>query len=757
MSFKKIIQYFRQKLVNESYIEESLEQSKVPVILVLVMIWMVSAVLLLLSENRQRDLTVWTSGQRSPFSFSARMDFSYEDTVATKKARDNAEKNAPLVYRIDAEAAKNIISDTEHFFSAVLQRDRMEQEKKIFVPASDKGSRLAEKVTDFAQLARRYRSNQDEFDRRLKDMLHNGIADDEIVKNRGEKCRSHIISPDDKNYYYDRLPPTISECAERAAAVLKLSDSAKTELTYCLKQLFNKGNLSFDAAASAKEAASAAAALKPVVKSRKKGDRLVERTQIISSEIADMLRAEKAALPRGYGIVLLCNRLGVSFLLLAISLFFLYRTYNKIFHNPRHFAIAGLAIIIGLLANYGAIQLFFRFFRMGIMPEYDLMLFMMPLPLGAALLSILLGNRVALFGGFLVAVLSSLMILPDRSLELALRWFAIVALIGFAVRNVSNYRSFFIRVLFCGFIFTLIANIDMLFAMHGNIHLIKIAFLAMGANAFFCSTAVLLLVFAFELIFNMDTVLSLTVLGDTNSPLLVRMRREAPGTMVHSLNVASLAEGAAAAINASSIRARVGALYHDIGKLAKPNYFVENNVDSPAIYEKMLPHLGCARIRNHVSDGLDLAREYRLCRFIRDAIATHHGDDRISFFYELAKKQLGGNVLEEQYRYKNEPPSGKELTIIALADACEAASRSLKNPSPAAIEDLVNAIFLKRMENGQLRNSELTVRELDEVRMSFIEYLTSIKHERIEYDKEEHDDTAAQPMDEQKAAVAKEK
>ena len=152
-----------------------------------------------------------------------------------------------------------------------------------------------------------------------------------------------------------------------------------------------------------------------------------------------------------------------------------------------------------------------------------------------------------------------------------------------------------------------------------------------------------------------------------------------------------------------------------------------------------------------------MARRSFACRFIRDAIATHHGDDRISFFYELAKKQLGGNVLEEQYRYKNEPPSGKELTIIALADACEAASRSLKNPSPAAIEDLVNAIFLKRMENGQLRNSELTVRELDEVRMSFIEYLTSIKHERIEYDKEEHDDTAAQPMDEQKAAVAKEK
>ena len=757
MSFKKIIQYFRQKLVNESYIEESLEQSKVPVILVLVMIWMVSAVLLLLSENRQRDLTVWTHGQRSPFSFTARIDFDYEDSAATEKARNAAGRKAPLIYRINANAANETALEIDHFLSGILQRERMEQDKKIFVPDPNRGSRLAEKVTDFSLLARQYRAHQEDFDRRIKDMLHNGIADDELVKNAAGKRSSRVISPDDKTYYYDHLPPAVSDCAQTAAELLKLSESTKTELIYCIKQLFGKGNLVFDPELSDKEASAASAAVKPIIKSRKKGDRLVERKQIISTEIADMLRAEKQAIPRGYGIILLCNRLGVSFLLLAISLFFLYRTYNKIFYNPRHFAIAGLAIIIGLLANYGAIQLFFYFFRMGIMPEYDLMLFMMPLPLGAALLSILLGNRVALFGGFLVAVLSSLMILPDRSLELALRWFAIVALMGFAVRNVSNYRSFFVRVLFGGFILTLLANIDMLFTMHGDIRLIKTAFIAMAANAFFCATAALLLVFAFELIFNMDTVLSLTVLGDTNNPLLVRMRREASGTMVHSLNVASLAEGAAAAINANSVRARVGALYHDIGRLVKPQYFVENNPRSPEMYEKMPPHLGCARIRNHVSDGLELAREYRLCRFIRDAIATHHGDDRISFFYELAKKQLGGNVLEEQYRYKNEPPSGKELTIIALADACEAASRSLKNPSPAAIEDLVNAIFLKRMENGQLRNSELTARELDEVRMSFIEYLTSIKHERIEYEKEEHDDTAAQPVDKPETAGTKEK
>ncbi len=761
MSWKRYIPFLRphgtadKPLIDQEYIEESLDRSPVPIVLVLVLVWVVSAVLLLLSENRQRDLTVWASGQKSPFSFSARIDFAYEDSSATAEMRSSARNNAPLVCRIIPENTKQIKLELEHFFSTLQSRETMEQEKKLFVPADTTGAELAAKVIDYRLLLTQLRSRQQEFYQQLEIMLRNGIASDELFSENDLKRRMRVISPDDKNYDY--RPPTASECADKLADMLKLTGSAKTEFTYCIKLMMEQGNLKLDRAATEKSAETAALAVKPVFKTRQKGERLVERQQYITREIADMLQAEKNALPRGYGMVLLCNRLGLSFLLLAVGLFFLYRTYPKIFQNPRRFAIAGLALILGLLANYGAIQLFFYFFRYGFMPEYDLMLFMMPLPFGAALLSILLGNRTALFAGFLVAALSSLMILPDRSLELALRWFAIVALMALAVRNVSNYRSFFVKVLFGGIMLTLLVNCDILYSLRHDTALLKTALIAAGANALICAIAALLAVFVFELVFNMDTTMSLMVLTDFNHPLLNRMRREAPGTMSHSMIVATLAEDAAAAIHANPARAKAAALFHDIGKLKKARNFVENNPESPEMYKKMPPQLGCSLIRGHVKDGLDLAREYRLCRFVRDAIATHHGDDMISFFYKLAQQQGNDEVLESQYRYYGEPPVDKELTILALADACEAASRSLKNPSPANIEELVNNIFIHRIEGGQLRNSDLTTSELHIVRKCFIEDLISLKHGRIAYNKEKEDDSAALPVDEPPTAAAEKK
>ena len=205
------------------------------------------------------------------------------------------------------------------------------------------------------------------------------------------------------------------------------------------------------------------------------------------------------------------------------------------------------------------------------------------------------------------------------------------------------------------------------------------------------------------------------------------------------MTTATLAEDAAKAIRANSARAKVGALFHDIGKLYKPGDFVENNVDSPGEYAKISPTECCFRIRRHVSEGLVLAREYRLNSFIRKAIATHHGDDLISFFYQRALEQNEGNpqkLNEADFHYHGEPPVGKELSIISLADACEAASRSLNKPTAEMIEKLVNDIFAHRMRNGQLRNSQLTLEELELVRKSFISNLISLNHSRIAYKKE---------------------
>ena len=175
-----------------------------------------------------------------------------------------------------------------------------------------------------------------------------------------------------------------------------------------------------------------------------------------------------------------------------------------------------------------------------------------------------------------------------------------------------------------------------------------------------------------------------------------------------------------------------------------PQYFTENNIDSGNHHLKLNPQMSSIIIRDHVKEGLVLARQYHLCRTVRDAIAQHHGNDLVHYFYKLAVEESkldGTQVLESQFRYNGEPPSEKELAILSLADACEAASRSLDKPSAVNIENLVNGIVLKRYQDGQLQNADLTLAELDKIRISFINTIVSMKHGRVAYEqKDENND-----------------
>lgn len=764
MSWKRFIPFWRRNgvpeksLIDREYVEESLNNSPIPIMLIIVLLWVVSAVLLILSENSQRDLTVWVDGQKAPFSVWARTGFSYHDTSATEKLRNEAAKKEPVVYRIDRNELNRIKLEFTNFFSSLQLRENAENEKKLFHPENNTGSKLAAGMIEYRPILKQIKNNSNALDQQLTMLLRHGVIGQDQLKNLSAGQKLRIVSPDERSYYLQ--PPAPRQGAEKLAEVLKLSGNIKEEFIRCAALILERGDLIFDRQASADAANAARNEVKPVIKKQARGDLLIERHQLITREHVDMFQAEIAALPHGYGIVLLGNRLALSFLLLLTMLFFLYRTYPKIFNDPQRFSIAGMATIMALVANYGALQLFFYFFRHGIMPDYELMLFMVPIPFGAALLSILLGNRTALFSGFLIAAISSLMILPDRSFELALRWFAIAALMTMLIRNVTNYRSFFMRVFLCGALLTIVVNSDILYAVHHDMRLIKLALLATAGNAFICAMTALLAVFGFELVFNADTSMSLLVLCDHTHPLLDKLKREAPGTMFHSMTVATLAEDAALAINANAARAKAGALFHDIGKLSMPQYFIENNVDSPQIYRSMPPQRSCGIIRGHVKEGLLLAREYHLCGFVRKAIATHHGDDLISFFYQRALEENDGEnpaVLEAQFRYDGEPPDGKELTIISLADACEAASRSLNKPSPAKLEALVENIFLGRLRGGQLRNSELTLEELNTVRECFVADLISFNHGRIAYQKESHDDTITLPLEESQTSGTEKK
>lgn len=241
-----------------------------------------------------------------------------------------------------------------------------------------------------------------------------------------------------------------------------------------------------------------------------------------------------------------------------------------------------------------------------------------------------------------------------------------------------------------------------------------------------------------EHFFGVLTDLSLLELGDVAHPLLQELVRRAPSTYNHSITVGSIAEAAAESIHARGLLVRVGAYFHDIGKVLKPNYFIENQGPDDNRHEALAPAMSTLVIIAHIKDGADLARQHRLPQPIIDLITQHHGTTRVEFFYDRATEQQqadpnGGEVDESSYRYPGPKPQTKEAAVLMLADAVESASRTLVDPTPARIESLVREIAESRLHGGQFDESGLTLRELRTIEKSMIMSLTSIYHGRIKY------------------------
>ncbi len=230
--------------------------------------------------------------------------------------------------------------------------------------------------------------------------------------------------------------------------------------------------------------------------------------------------------------------------------------------------------------------------------------------------------------------------------------------------------------------------------------------------------------------------IKLLELSDLNHPLLSRMAVVAPGTYHHSVIVGNLAEDAAEAIGANPLLARVGAYFHDIGKIDKPEYFIENQRDGENKHDNLNPSMSALIIASHVTIGLELAKEFKLIPQIRDVIAEHHGTQLIQYFYQRAKNQENAKistVSEQDYRYNGTRPRTRESAVVALADSVEAASRALKNPASSRIKQLVSNIIEQRFVSDELDDSHLTIHDLRKIGDSFVRILHGIFHYRVEY------------------------
>lgn len=261
----------------------------------------------------------------------------------------------------------------------------------------------------------------------------------------------------------------------------------------------------------------------------------------------------------------------------------------------------------------------------------------------------------------------------------------------------------------------------------------------------------------FETIFNLPTPMKLLELSNPNRPLMRKLLLEAPGTYHHSIIVANLAEAAAEAVNANPLLARVGGYYHDVGKLKRPQYFKENQQTDDNAHDRTDPYVSAAILTSHTRDGVAIAKAYRLPQAVINIIAEHHGDAPVMYFYHKALQMAEGKPVDiNAFRYDSHPPRTKEGAIVLLCDTIEAAVRTMKNPTKEGIEEFIVKLMRGKLEDGQLSDCPLTLRDIDRIGMAVTQVLSGVFHERIEYPDIEKDLAQAKRFEEEaKQAAAK--
>ncbi len=271
----------------------------------------------------------------------------------------------------------------------------------------------------------------------------------------------------------------------------------------------------------------------------------------------------------------------------------------------------------------------------------------------------------------------------------------------------------------------------------------------LAANGFISALLVIATLKIFEQLFHVLTNFSLLEIADSNRPILKRMALEAPGTWQHSLTVSQLSESAADAIGANALLTRAGAYYHDIGKLAKSEYFTENQMLMDNKHDYIEPSMSRLVILNHVKEGIELARKNKLHPIIIDFIPQHHGTSLIYYFYQKALEgaEEGESISEENFRYPGPKPQTREAAIILLADSVEGAMRSLDDPTPIKIEETVKKIVNNKFIDGQLDECNLTLKEIDRISSTFIRILSAMYHARIKYPEKKDGNISRKPTE----------
>ena len=667
------------------------------------------------------------SGRVADFDLKAESEVTYIDNEKTEELRIQQAADILPVYTIEEGKVLNQISHFERFASFYLQEGQnLSKEQLTSLISLRFPNRFTQQDIDQLYEASDLTSALPLIEEQLHSMLENGIFTNELKTSqngtgvlqlwhwRGDEklhevyAKENIITKDEvEQVARTKISPYNLSAESKTAAVMLLSNFAEqtayysATLTSALKQ-------------------QARQRVQPITYHIAKGEQLITKGDIVSQEDmrkVEALLEEKPNADLQESIAIMLYMAGIFFL----GVIMCGPLLKKNRRTEQH------AYILMIASFLFTLNIFFVMTFSLVPPE-------LPMSVGifTALISMLIATLMTQRVGIISSLLLSLIVFSIPDIDVYTFIFSFLAGITatYLIRNAEKRIDLVAATLQLAVIVVVITVVIGLFQQKEGAWYLKAAGVGM-MYAFISGALNLALLPALEHLLNAPTVFRLRELSDTNTPLFKRMMTVAPGTYSHSMSVANLAESACREIGANHLLARVGAYYHDIGKMDQPDYFIENQQDRNR-HDDLTPNLSVAVIKSHVKIGKERAKELKLPPEVVEIVSDHHGSDVIGYFYQQALKK-SGRAVPEEFSYNGTPPRSKESAVVMLADTIEAQSRTVKKPTVQKFEKMVWDAIMYKVSRKQMSNTELSFRDIEIIKTSFVQVLAGQFHNRIEY------------------------
>jgi cyclic-di-AMP phosphodiesterase PgpH len=687
-------------------------------------------------------------GEIVPRDIESPTNLELMDLNATRLARREAGLTVPVVYDLDLEAVEPLDQKTAGAFLSMREAlartgpDRAKQAASALDEEFQKrlGVRLNEATLTYLR-SREFDATLENHVRQfLRSIMDRGIISDRTftagelergieIRTVGERKEQFV-----KNVQSIPDRGEIRASARESAAQSFPENPKEAEAIGDIVSKLVVPNITLNKNETDFRRRATEESVKPLYYNVKKGELLFRAGERVAHEDRSILQELSKYRQKGYAARIL---IGLAVLVTAVLLI-LYLDIRR-YRSAMTRDIPRMLLLSTLLIGTISVSKFSNFLLTAFADKFPSLdsgsvIYAIPVTCGAMLVTLLFDTHLGLIFSFVMSLLMGIAV-PEQPL------YAIYAFVGSVVAVFSvitcHRRTQLLRAgLAVGIVnVAMVSAIDLFGAAHLNIKTIFDLLFAAGGGLL-SGLIVSGFLPGLEFLFKITTDIRLLELLDLNHPLLRRLSVQAPGTYYHSMMVSNLAEAATEAVGGNPLLARVCCYYHDIGKMLKPDYYVENQMGSGNRHDKLSPKLSSLVLASHVKEGMELGRAHKLPQVIIDIIPQHHGTRLMSYFYNRAQGNRTPDqppVHEDDFRYPGPRPQTKTAAIIMLADAVEAASRVLDNPTPTRIGALVDKLVTTIYLDGQLSESDLTLRDLQTIRQSFVKVLTGQFHQRIDY------------------------